>query len=524
MDITQIYNSFAAEWSGKRYGDTTLIAEGVPASEIYQCVSLIKIFLGQDFGIAAGAWGNATAYWHLTPSPILGKFQKVGTTTTQIGDIVVLSIDHIGIANGVQTDTTFQQLDQNGGAHPDGTGTGANAIQVHTFKKSEILGVLRPIGATVGPAYTISVSPMSGQFTVAPGHNLWNLDQPTFAAIEASPVASAPSGPITIVAQLKRSDLPQYVYYLPDGNVHHGYNSLDCSPYVPPAPTIASASAAPAPIPGDTTPYSVIKAVPGYMTSNAAANHLGTAPVVVQQGRYFVFNRRYDANNKLIAINVTKVIGQSYAWINPDDNQEAPTPPAPVAPIAPAIQQVVAKAAATLAKTTNPVIPAANVTDDTWKKTLTPLLTTRKAVLFQILKPQFVHDMNNLTDPGVEFKQSDPNDKETWLPIKFWFTRSGLNYLVPFMAKDLDSNGDPLPTAHWYSIPTTDIDTGLPSLESELYHGEAESEREYRKDQGRSTTSDDLFYASQKIAKLVTDGVRFLDGIIPIKVSLKKKN
>ena len=526
MDITQIYNNIFSEWNGKRYGDTTLIAEGVPASEIYQCVSFIKIVLAQEYGIQAGAWGNATKYATNTNSAILAKFQKLGTTNLQIGDFVVLGFDHIGIANGVQSATTYEQLDQNGGKGT-GTGTGPDAIQVHTFQKKDIIGVLRPIGATVGPAYTIT--PMDPRnLHVTPSHSKWNLALPDFNDVAANPVGNSGGGyDFTAVATLKHHDptLSQYTYYLENAGVPQGWNALDCVQAAQPAaapamPTLASPGAAPLPFPGDTTPYNVVVDCPGYSTSNDAANNINRT-ATVQKGNYYIFNKRYSTADptKLIAINVTKTVGKSFAWINPTDNQVTPYTPPPAAPAvaaAPAVTPPPAPKA--------PVVPASNVTDNTWKKTLTPLLSTSKPIYFKILRNSYVHDMNDGTDAGIELHESDPTNKNTWLPIKYWMTRSNMLYLVPFLAKDLDINGKPLPGAHYYAIPTSDIDSGAPLLESELSNVPAENARQYRKDQGRSTTSDDLFYAGQKIAKLVSDGVRFLDGIIPVKVSLKKKN
>lgn len=165
MDITQIYNNFANEWTGQHIDYDHV--DGV------QCVDLIKQYLHQCFGLNPGAWGNAINYWSTTNAAILTKFVRVSSNAPQIGDIVILNFDHIGISNGVVTDTTFEQLDQNGGT---GSGTGSTAdgddIRVHTFKRSSIAGILRPVGATVS--------------TPAP------------AAAPAPPAASSPEGTINV--------------------------------------------------------------------------------------------------------------------------------------------------------------------------------------------------------------------------------------------------------------------------------------------------------------------------------------
>lgn len=110
---------------------------------------------------------------------------------------------------------------------------------------------------------------------------------------------------------------------------------------VPAEPT----TPAPAPAAGN---YTVLAAVPGYASSNAAANHLGLAPVTVQPGNYFIFNQSHGM------VNVTKTDGKPGAWINPSDNN------APAAPeAAPAALVVQTPAPAPAAAPAAPVVPTA---------------------------------------------------------------------------------------------------------------------------------------------------------------------
>ena len=124
---------------------------------------------------------------------------------------------------------------------------------------------------------------------------------------------------------------------------------INPSDNVAPAPAPEPTAVAPA---GPAT-YNLIVTVPGYTTSNNAANH--TNPTVhLAPGTYFEFNTAHGM------VNVTKAQGTPGAWVNPEDNTVAATPPAPVpAAIAPA--PVAAPAA--------PVAPTSTVKSPDWQKT-----------------------------------------------------------------------------------------------------------------------------------------------------------
>jgi hypothetical protein len=141
--------------------------------------------------------------------------------------------------------------------------------------------------APVAPPFTVDIQPFSGQFIVR--GNKWNLTLPNFNAIAGSPLASPPNVPVTFTAQLKRSDLPQYTYYLEDGNVHEGYNSLDCIPYTPPPPPVYMAPAGALKVTKAET-YTLLTALPYYASSDdcqKAVNSTGTLPA----GTYYVWEK-----------------------------------------------------------------------------------------------------------------------------------------------------------------------------------------------------------------------------------------
>lgn len=177
-------------------------------------------------------------------------------------------------------------------------------------------------GPVTLPTPTITVTPFATpqQFTIS--GQLWNLDQANFEAIASSPVSGAPTGPVTITAYLTRSDLPQYVYYLPDANTHHGYNKLDCTPYTPPpAPYVAPAG-------GLTVPkaqtYDLLTTVKYYTSADNARKDFD-ARGVIDKGTYILV--KSDGTARQLAKKNTDIT--SY-WINNFDNKADMPSPAPL--------------------------------------------------------------------------------------------------------------------------------------------------------------------------------------------------
>lgn len=112
-----------------------------------QCVDLIKDYLDVVFGIKAGAWGDAHAYYdNYSKHPELVKnFDKIANTPNFVprkGDIVIWSrsmggTGHIAIATGEGNVSYFYAYDQNWGYAHEG-------VTRHRHDYSKFLGVLRP--------------------------------------------------------------------------------------------------------------------------------------------------------------------------------------------------------------------------------------------------------------------------------------------------------------------------------------------------------------------------------------------
>lgn len=495
-NVNQIYDSFAASYIALgRVADPTLAGDKLPPSQWYQCVSVIKPYLSK-YGIIAGTWGNATAYWSATNNAITAKFQRLDITEPQKGDIVILGIDHIGISNGVVPGTSFQMLDQNGGAGT-GTGVGSDAIQVHTFKKSQIIGVLRPIvqivasaPAPAAPRYQVVETYPAGRLVRLNKQptNLWGMNY-SFDQMVKSPVEVHNAGEIwTVTNKVKHED--GYYYYRRDGQID-GFNVFDCDDYVAPAPIPVTTPAPPVPYTA-AEQYVVVTELAGYAS---AAEALSPRPVqttnTVKGRQYYVWTK----NGTAYELTTDNQHEQPNMWINTLANvvpQPEPEKPPVVA------QQ--------------PVIPPKNAADNAWKGTLTYLLPTHKSVRYRVLRDMYVTDLAG-SGKGVEINMSK-DDESTWLPIQYWVVRNNMLYLVPFLKGDEGHQ-------YYYAIPTTDVDSGLPNLQSQLFTDDINNERDWRRSEGRMTFEDEIYYAvlatNQKISKLVKSGIRFLDGIIPTK-------
>ena len=114
-----------------------------------QCVDLAKVYLKEVFGITAGYWGDAYAYYDnfSAHSELTSNFTRIANTPDfipQKGDIVVWSSSlssngcgHIAIANGEGTTTYFYSYDQNWTGNHDKC-----KLVKHNY--NHVLGVLRP--------------------------------------------------------------------------------------------------------------------------------------------------------------------------------------------------------------------------------------------------------------------------------------------------------------------------------------------------------------------------------------------
>jgi len=111
-----------------------------------QCVDLIKLYLKHCFGILAGAWGNAHAYYdYFNMRPELkANFVRIKNSKKFVpmkGDICTWSkkmnkYGHVAIATGKGDTDTFESLDMN---------WGKESARYVTHDYDYFLGVLRPI-------------------------------------------------------------------------------------------------------------------------------------------------------------------------------------------------------------------------------------------------------------------------------------------------------------------------------------------------------------------------------------------
>lgn len=151
MDITQIFQSFKNEWltvPASKVADPQLAGE-LPPAQWYQCVSLVKKYLSEKLGLSPGYWGDAIDFWNHTSGALLSVLDKIpGGDNIEIGDIVVLTPNHIGLATGNFGNGSFELLEQNGQTG-GGTGTGGDAIRTRYIPRSRVAGVLRPKNAVI---------------------------------------------------------------------------------------------------------------------------------------------------------------------------------------------------------------------------------------------------------------------------------------------------------------------------------------------------------------------------------------
>jgi hypothetical protein len=321
------FDDFKNEWLGHRVDYDHILN--------YQCVDLIRQYFLECFGLAGGGGvPTAVAYWTSTPGDVLAKFTRDGSGNVQKGDVVILRTlghtdysgdGHIGIATGNGDPNSIEILEQNGAG--SGTGLGQDAIRTRYVPRNRLAGVLRPIPIIPAPIpYALTVQPMTpehsaSRYQVRLGAEKWNLDLPNFDAINNHPVGTASSDPsnptyIWVTDYLIRTDLPQYIYYLEDGNLHQGWNRNDLTaaplPVVMAAPTVIKTPNVVVP---KAEKYTVLTKLMAFSTALDAMNKANYSGTDVQPGEYFVWSR--DAN----AINLTtdNVQNQSL-WINSNDN------------------------------------------------------------------------------------------------------------------------------------------------------------------------------------------------------------
>lgn len=304
------------------------------------------------------------------------------------------------------------------------------------------------------PSFTLNVQPFSGQFTVNPGMNKWNLDLANFDAIDNNPVAYTPPDPITFAAQLTRSDIPQYKYYLEDATVHQGYNSLDVTPYILPTPPPYVPPAAPTPIKKAET-YTLLTTL-AYYASQADAQEDKNAVGTIPEGAYYVWAKGGDSN--IYYDLTTDNTKNQNKWINILNNKAPLNKPTVTVQAAPA--------------------PAVETTADILAgfKWFYP---NHEPVEYRIEKNYTVRDqVHNGTPIAMTAGHT--------IEIYGYFTKGGFTYLRPLTGTDEKG------LYYMYGIPTTDIYTGLPFLDN-IY-----------------TTGDKIYYGAELF---IDKSVKTIEGI-----------
>jgi hypothetical protein len=325
------FDDFRQEWETHRVADDSLVINREETNETkFQCVSLIKQYLRECYGIEAGAWGNAIHYWTRTAAPILTKFNQVSNSEAQKGDIVILwgvnnnPLGHIGIATGGSTPSQVEILEQNGQTG-NGTGTGGDAIRVRYVARSRVAGLLRPIPAPVPlpSPFTLSLFSAPKWVTVPAGTRRWHMDHRTFDEMNAHPVYAVANG-ANVQIQALASHINGEQYYLENPAIHEGYNVKDCPDYTPPPPVYTPPAAPVKAEPAEK--YTLVKVLEFFDTARNAKERKKPQGLLAD-GEYIVVKKDEQAYQL-----VKRNIDRDVQWINTFDNKLEDVKPVP-API-----------------------------------------------------------------------------------------------------------------------------------------------------------------------------------------------
>jgi hypothetical protein len=322
---------------GSRVGDDSLVASGEETEATkYQCVSFVKAYIRECYGLEPGYWGHAIQYWTQPNQALLSKFYQVSNSEAQKGDIVMLwglpgnPYGHIGIATGGLTAISVEILEQNGSTG-NGTGTGGDAIRTRYVDRSRVAGLLRPVvvAVAVNPVTWYEPVGKSERQTTKQPTNWWNLNNTTKDISSFHPAAVLNSGTPFTVGGLAHH-INGYVYAMTpedfsraqngDYSTNNGINELDLElrappVYTPPAPPI---SATPVEF------YTLITNVMRFSSPTDALHHQNYQGDLTE-GQYIVIAKQEKAYN--LSDDNMKDRGW---WINIDDNRiPDPTPPAP---------------------------------------------------------------------------------------------------------------------------------------------------------------------------------------------------
>lgn len=409
------FNTFKAEWIGKRIADPTLASDGLPASQWYQCVSLIKQYLREDYGLNPGYWGNASQYWTATAAELLTKFYKVASTEASQGDIVVVSPDHIGIATGNVDASTVEILEQNGSTG-NGTGIGPDTIRTRYIAKSRIMGLLRPyvVASPAAPVVTPPTTKYQVTETYPDGKQIQLNKQPTnlwgmnfdFDYMKDHPVETHNQGEIwTVTNRVHHQD--GYDYYRRADQVD-GFNVLDCSDYTPPPPPYVPPSAPVVVTPAET--YTLVTSLPTYTDDLGAINRTNGSQTKLAVGVYYVWAKI----GNVYQLGVDNVHAPVDNWVNTLDNVK----PAPVVVTAPVH-----------VKTLPSQVPIGTDNDNKWKATFKSFHIDRSADAYIVNQHLTMKEYSGKRKPIVFEKGNEVNIVGT-------FVKNGVVFYRPRSFKD----------------------------------------------------------------------------------------
>lgn len=261
------------------------------------------------------------------------------------------------------------------------------------------------------------------------------------------------------------------VYHLPIGWATYIKNT-------PPAPSPPPPTA-PLSSPSVDDMYSVIKEIPGYISSGFAAARK-TPNSTVPVGTYHVYSR---ANGM---INVTRILGQPGWWINPGDNVDNPLPAPVTAPAPPP----------------TPALTVATVPD--WH---TSYVAFRNK--FGDVEPRYYVALNNITVTDLETTHTDLHmPKYAIVSIAGTFIKDGLTYARPTTGAN---------KFLWYGIPVVDPITGEATLELESSVFDSSTNTATHQVTKTVTPYDRVVLATATIEKAYDKIGKVIDGILPRK-------
>lgn len=456
---------FKQNWLGRRVADPLLVTIGVCTTEtMYQCVSLIKEYLKEDYNLDVPYPGNAVDFWYKTNATLLTKFYRVESSEAIQGDIVVLHTlgytdgtepGHIGIATGNIDASNVEILEQNG-ATGGGTGLGGDAIRTRYVPRTRVAGLLRPTMSPVPPPAPIN--PVTYQDAPEAPHDVqvnkvdtpwWDLnDNPITTSVTTLPLHHVFTiGGFGLHANgYKYALIPSDYAAAKAGDMAHnvGVNVDDLEeipapvPVPPPAPPTAPVAYTPA------TTYTVVTSIPGFKTSQDALMDTNA----VQAVKAAVYTQYGETVKGQIPLLVNPSSNPKLIlWINPNQNKIEETPRVPIisqpSPTVATTQGI--PASPTVAVTVSPKLQPTQ-----WRETYKPFYTAdpMRSIMYEANLDFTIEDLGGQR-PDIQVQE----DKR----FGIYGTFTGPDGVKYFRAKmNYDTNFE-----YWYGIPVKHPETGF---------------------------------------------------------------